>query len=165
MFQVKYKDGGIDMGSEHIFSEVFNFQIYDMNGELLFQTDTVRANAIEHKQTGNKLIIEDVLVYTKMFHDVMYGKYDGKRVKVIGQTIVTTLDRDEAVLEMEVGVAEIAGYMIDGVSGKHAYGSKMVITFSDVNSEGERNFNLNLLVQENPYDFFNKDREKYKFFE
>jgi len=161
MFQVKYMDGGIDM-ENLILSEVFNFQIYDMDGDLLFNTYTVKANTIEHRDRSNRLIIEDVLVNTKMFHDVMYGEYREKAVRVTAQTIVRSLDGEKAKLEVEIGVAVIIGYSIEGFIGD-TYGSKMVIAFGDKDRTGSSNFNMNL--QEIESYRKESDNGGYTFFE
>lgn len=132
----------------YIFSEVFYFQIYDMKDELLFESKTIKANTVEHRDRSNRLIIEDALVNTKMFYDFMCGKYDGKRVKVVAQTVVRTIDGDKAVLDVEIKSAIIVGYMIEGVAGENAYGSKMVIAFGNVDSMGDKNCHINLSVNE-----------------
>ena len=126
----------------HVLGEVFDYEIYDMNNNFLFEIKTTKSNTIEN----NRLIIEDCLVNTKFFSDMMYGKYSNKNVKVLGRTIVRDFDThmDDGILYMSINVATINSYTVTGRAGD-AYGSRMVIEFADRDRNLERNFNLELI--------------------
>lgn len=162
MFQVKYKDGGIDM-SDKILSEVFEYEILDMNNEILFTVKTTKANTIQK----NRLVIEDAIVNTRLFSDMMNGVYNDKFIKVFGKTVVRSLDEDtdKDMLFMTINVAMIESYKVSGRAGDGAYGSVMVINFNDRDKNHDKNFNLELQAIEDYRKKYDKFDEGYTFFE
>lgn len=150
--------------SNHIICEVFDYEIYDMNGDLLFEVHTAKSNSIEYRESGNELTIEDAIVSTSIFKNFMYGKYSNKFVKVLGKTKVRTIDgRDNAMLYMTIGVATIDKYSISGIVGD-SFGSTIVIRFPSTNRDLNSNIDLDLQIIDDVRDD-KKDSGDYIFFE
>jgi len=97
--------------------EVLNFSFYNtsINNSFLFKIDTVKENTFRMLDDGHsELIITDALMNVDLLNKILEGRYDLNELRIVGDSIVRTLDETDYKFALNVNYAKIDGLEFTG---------------------------------------------------
>lgn len=93
--------------------DVCIFKVYDKDG-LCFTIDTTKETALsrDFRSGENRLVVDDALVDIDVLNDILHGKYDGKKLRIVGDFKARDLAGKDHDTEFRVTVAELSAYSL-----------------------------------------------------